>query len=97
MTEATLDPVVFGPPRAGSPALGVPNLIDLTGAATLGERLAELARQVIADIGRLLRPFLDLLRKLAPVATVITEARRERVSAMHREYGRRQRARRKRR
>lgn len=87
-----LDPLVFGPHPARPP-----ELTDLTGPHGLGARLLEWARQVIAGIGRALRPFLDLLRKLAPVATAITQARRERMSSVHREYARRQRARRRRR
>lgn len=84
-----LDPLVFGP-QAGDAS-------RVTGLAELGARLLEWARQVIADIGRALRPLLDAIRSLAPVATVITGAHRERLSAMHREYHRRQRARRRRR
>jgi hypothetical protein len=54
-------------------------------------------RQMTEAVNRALRPWAELVRKLAPTAQVIHEARRARRSAMHAEYARRQRARRRRR
>lgn len=87
-----LDPVVFGT-QAGR----APDLIDLTGLAELGRRLAEAWRMIREACAAAMRQLLNLVRALAPVASAIAEARRERMSAMHREYARRQRARRRRR
>lgn len=61
------------------------------------EQFTAAMRQLTVCVSEALKPWAEFLRKLAPAAEEVSGARRKRLSAMHREYARRQRARRRRR
>jgi len=95
--EASADAMRWVPPDDRTPrplAIAAPVMLDIRVDV---EPFMAAMRQMSEAVNRALRPWAELIRKLAPVAEAVHEARRKRVSAMHREYARRQRARRRRR
>lgn len=93
--ETGADAMRWVPPGDRGPlAIAAPLMLDIRVDV---EPFMAAMRQMAEAVNRAMRPWAELVRKLAPTAQVIHDARRARRSAMHAEYARRQRARRRRR